>query len=77
MDRGAWQAVVHGVTKNWTQLHQHESDTGRKAVSAKFDACPTANSTTRLGFTNTYCVPGAKGYGLNRKIIYVLRKLIG
>ena len=20
MDRGAWQAVVHGVTKNWTQL---------------------------------------------------------
>ena len=20
MDRGAWQAVVHGVTKSWTQL---------------------------------------------------------
>ena len=20
MDRGAWQAVVHGVTKNWTRL---------------------------------------------------------
>ena len=20
MDRGAWQATVHGVTKNWTQL---------------------------------------------------------
>ena len=47
------------------------------SVSAKFDACPTPNSTTQLGFTNTYCVPGAKGYGLNRKIICVLRKLIG
>ena len=20
MDRGAWRAVVHGVTKSWTQL---------------------------------------------------------
>ena len=20
MNRGAWQAMVHGVTKNWTQL---------------------------------------------------------
>ena len=22
MDRGAWQATVHGVTKSWTQLNQ-------------------------------------------------------
>ena len=22
MDRGAWRAIVHGVTKNWTQLKQ-------------------------------------------------------
>ena len=21
MDRGAWQATVHGVTKNWTRLN--------------------------------------------------------
>ena len=21
MDRGAWQATVHGVAKNWTQLN--------------------------------------------------------
>ena len=21
MDRGAWQAAVHGITKNWTQLN--------------------------------------------------------
>ena len=27
MDRGAWRATVHGVTKNWTRLstqHTHE-----------------------------------------------------
>ena len=23
MDRGAWQAIVHGVTKSWTQLSMH------------------------------------------------------
>ena len=23
MDRGAWQAMVNGVTKNWTQLRTH------------------------------------------------------
>ena len=22
MDRGAWQATIHGVTKSWTQLKQ-------------------------------------------------------
>ena len=23
LDRGAWQATVHGVTKSWTQLSDH------------------------------------------------------
>ena len=23
MDRGAWQAIVHGVTKSWTRLSTH------------------------------------------------------
>ena len=23
MDRGAWQATVHGVTKSWTRLSMH------------------------------------------------------
>ena len=23
MNRGAWQATAHGVTKNWTQLNTH------------------------------------------------------
>ena len=22
MDRGAWQAIIHGLTKSWTQLKQ-------------------------------------------------------
>ena len=25
MDRGAWQAIVHGVTKNQTQLSTHKT----------------------------------------------------
>ena len=30
MERGAWRATVHGVTKNWTQLerlHAHKKHT--------------------------------------------------
>ena len=27
MDRGAWQAIVHGVTKNKTQLSEKKSHT--------------------------------------------------
>jgi len=27
MSRGAWQAIVHGVTKSWTRLS--DSDAGR------------------------------------------------
>ena len=23
MDRGAWEATIHGVTKSWTQLSMH------------------------------------------------------
>ena len=33
MDRGAWQATVHGVAKSWTQLTEH--------------ACIGVNSSTR------------------------------
>ena len=27
MDRGAWQATVHGVTKSWTQLSNKTTTT--------------------------------------------------
>ena len=30
MDRRAWQAMVHGVAKNWTQLTKQQSHRGRK-----------------------------------------------
>ena len=26
MDRGAWWATVHGVTKSWTQLRDYQKD---------------------------------------------------
>ena len=26
MDRGAWQAIVHGVTKSWARLSAHRQD---------------------------------------------------
>ena len=29
MDRGAWQAIVHRIAKNWTRLkRQHKNKTG-------------------------------------------------
>ena len=28
MDRGAWQATVHGVTKSWTHLKQLSVNSG-------------------------------------------------
>ena len=29
MDRGVWQATVHGVTKSWTRLSMHAGTTSR------------------------------------------------
>ena len=34
MDRGAWQAVVHGVTKNWTRLSTAQHST-KEAITLK------------------------------------------
>ena len=30
MDRGAWQATVHGVAKNWTQLSNQHTQTSQE-----------------------------------------------
>ena len=30
MDRGAWQAMVHGVTNSWTQLNDLEDNINLK-----------------------------------------------
>ena len=42
MDRGAWQATVHGVTNIWTQLstHIHAHDTG-PFPSERYSILPT------------------------------------
>ena len=32
MDRGAWQAIVHGVAKSWTQLSENGSLSGAKVL---------------------------------------------
>ena len=37
MDRGAWRATVHGVTKSWTQLRGLAQHTGRQAQE---EGCP-------------------------------------
>ena len=33
MDRGAWQATVHGVTKSWTQLRDQHLHFSFKATT--------------------------------------------
>ena len=30
IDRGAWQATVHGVTKSWTRLSMHKHEQGQE-----------------------------------------------
>ena len=32
MDRGAWQAIVHGVAKSWTQLSNSHTHTHTQRV---------------------------------------------
>ncbi|KAI4548252.1 hypothetical protein MG293_000582 [Ovis ammon polii] len=40
MDRGAWQAMVYGATKSWTQLSKKHSK--QPAAAAKsLQSCPT------------------------------------
>ena len=43
MDRGAWQATVHGITKSWTQLKQfsmHEIECEKEYLSMYY-VCTT------------------------------------
>ena len=32
MDRGAWQAAVHGVAESWTRLNEHAHISFRKLL---------------------------------------------
>ena len=40
MDRGAWQATVHAVSKSWTQLsmHTHKETEARKKINSSLEA---------------------------------------
>ena len=38
MDRGAWRAIIHGVTKSWTRLEQLAA---AAAAAKSFQSCPT------------------------------------
>ena len=33
MDRGVWQAIVHGVIKRWTQLSTHHYNQGERETA--------------------------------------------
>ena len=61
MDRGAWQAMVHWVTKSWTQLSMHASTTAYKIDK-------------KQGFTvqlrDLYSIYGNNLHGKESKIIY-------
>ena len=36
MDRGAWRATVHGLTKNWPQLSHQHTHTWQFSVKVEF-----------------------------------------
>ena len=40
MDRGAWQALVHGVAKSWTQLSDFTSHQGVGIMEVSLEYCP-------------------------------------
>ena len=56
MDRGAWQATVHGVAKSWTQL----SDFAKKKQQKKK---PKKKNCRRFLKTNRAETQGASGGG--------------
>ena len=64
MDRGAWRATVHGVTKSQTPLkqlstHKGSHNTGqlskgKRASSQLGEGCSSHSSPSRLGVNNVY-----------------------
>ena len=41
MDRGAWQATVHGIAKSWTWLKQLSMHAAATATAKSLQSCPT------------------------------------
>ena len=42
MDRGAWRAAVHGVTKSWTRLRDYHAHSDRLETSKVMTGTPGA-----------------------------------
>ena len=38
MDRGAWKATVHGVSKSWKQLSTHTQATDQEKILTKYES---------------------------------------
>ena len=53
MDKGAWQATVHGVTKSWTQLRQLGMH-ACTAVKAQSPTCLTDREVLSLVCSNNH-----------------------
>ena len=48
VDRGAWQAAVHGVAKSWTQLSTKTHEALRGIWSTKTKPLPVVVASSRL-----------------------------
>ena len=66
VDRGAWQATVHGVSENWTQLRYNSQTihfTHLKYTSVILESFQNCTVITRNNFT-TFLLPPKKSYVL-------------
>ena len=71
MDRGAWQATVHGVAKSRTRLKGLNTHTGREDFSSTADhdaeGCLESKSPAEVLQVGIRCVP--EGGRVFRKIV--------
>ena len=69
MDRGAWWATVHGVTKSQTQLstaqliHVHTSGCHRCLGTVRAQACGPGAMETKLQSAEFHILPDGAGHG--------------
>ena len=65
MDRGAWRATVHGVTKSWTRLSEHAS------ILPDTKEITTKDLLYRTGSYNQHLVTAYNGSKYKKRIIYI------
>ena len=54
MERGAWRATVHGVTKNWTQLSTHTQKENHTSQITEFSTSPWRGRCKSLGSLKSF-----------------------